>query len=352
MGELSWSPMGGGSPYERRADLSFVPVAADALLPVYLIGGTDRPKQVRALARLRARFAAESVENLAAASASGEDAVAACNALGLFAGDGGRLVIVRGIEAWRKKDIDAVGAYLEAPAPGAVLALVAEETSKTAALAQLCAKHGQVLQFDVPKPANLHAWVRAEFGRRGATADVEAARALVEICGEDVLALASEVDKIVAWAAGEPISRRDVEQLAVGGREAAAWALTDAWGARDLPRLLAACELALERKDPFVLAVGLASHVGRVRTAQALAEEGLRTKEIAARLKMKEFPARKALGHAENYSRDELDAALVELAALDGALKGASRLPPELELERTLVAITQPAERASVVGAA
>ena len=120
--------------------------------------------------------------------------------------------------------------------------------------------------------------------------------------------------------------------------------MTDAWGARDLPSLLAACELALERKEPFLLAVGLATHVGRVRGAQALAEEGLRTKEIAARLKMKEYPARKALGHGE-LLRDELDTALVRLAELDAALKGASRLSAQLELERALVAITRPADR-------
>ena len=326
-------------------------MAAEPLLPVYLLAGTDRPKHVRALARLRARFGEESVENLAAESASGDDAVAACNALGLFAGDGGRLVVVRGVERWRKADVDTVGAYLEQPAPGAVLALIADEPLKSGSLGQLCAKYGKVLQFDVPKPANLHAWVRAEFGRLGATVDADGARALVEICGDDVTTLASEVDKILAWAGGEAISRRDVERLAVGGRDAAAWALTDAWGARDLPGLLAACELALERKDPFLLAVGLATHVGRVRAAQALAEEGLRTKEIAARLKMKEFPARKALGHAENYSRDELDAAIVRLADLDAALKGASRLSSELELERALIAVTQPVERARAAGA-
>ncbi|MGH2921531.1 MAG: DNA polymerase III subunit delta [Gaiellaceae bacterium] len=322
-------------------------MSAEPLLPVYLLAGTDRPKHGRALARLRARFGAESVESLTADTATGDDAVAACNALGLFAGEGGRLVVVHGVERWRKADVDAVGAYLKQPTPGAVLVLVADETLKSSTLLALCEKHGQVLQFDVPRPANLHAWVRAEFERLGVRADVEAARALVEICGDDVVALASEVDKIVAWAGGEAVTRRDVEQLAVGGREAAAWALTDAWGARDLPALLAACELALERKDPFLLAVGLASHVGRVRAVQALAEEGLRSKEIAARLKMKEFPARKALGHAEKYSRDELDAALVRLAGLDAALKGASRLSAELELQRALVAITRPPERAA-----
>ena len=313
---------------------------------MYLLTGTDRPKHRRALHRLRDRFGAESVETLAADSASGEDAVAACNALGLFAGEGGRLVVVHGVERWRKADIDAIGVYLKQPAPGAVLALVVEDALRSSTLVALCEQHGQLLQYDVPKPANLHAWVRAEFERLGAKADAEAARALVEICGDDVVALATEVDKIVAWAGGDPISRRDIEELAAGGREAAAWALTDAWGARDLAGLLAACELALERKEPFLLAVGLASHVGRVRAAQALAEEGLRSKEIAARLKMKEFPARKALAHAENYSREELERALVRLADLDAALKGASRLSAELELERALVDVTRPAERA------
>jgi DNA polymerase III subunit delta len=320
-------------------------VSSDALLPVYLLTGTDRPKHRRALHRLRDRFGADATETLDAGSASGDDAVAACNALGLFAGDGGRLVIVQGVETWRKADVEAVGAYLKAPAPGAVLAFVAEDTIKNAALVALCEKQGQVLQFDVPKPANLHAWVRGEFERLGANADAEAARALVELCGDDVIALATEVDKIVAWSGGEPISRRDVEELAAGGREAAAWALSDAWGARDLPAVLRACEAALERKDPFLLAVSLASHVGRVRAAQALAEEGLRSKEVAARLKIKEFPARKALGHAQNYTREELEGALVMLAELDAAIKGASRLSAELELERTLVAITRPAQR-------
>lgn len=320
---------------------------AEPLLPVYLLTGTDRPKHIRALARLRARFAAEAVQVLAADTASGDDAVAASNALGLFSEEGGRLVVVQGVERWRKADVEAVGTYLEQPAPGAVLALVADEPPKSAALLKLCEQHGQVLQFDVPRPSSLHGWVRSEFERHGAQAEAEAARALVEICGGDVFVLTAEIEKLAAWAGGELVRRQDVESLAVGTREAAAWALTDAWGARDLPALLAACEVALERKDPFVLAISLASHVGRVRAAQALAEEGLRSREVAARLKIKEFPARKALQHAENYSRDELDSALISLAALDASVKGASRLSAELELERTLVAITRSAEPAA-----
>jgi DNA polymerase III delta subunit len=78
--------------------------------------------------------------------------------------------------------------------------------------------------------------------------------------------------------------------------------------------------------------------------ARALVEEGLAIRDIASRLRMKEFPARKALQQAERYSRAELDAALVRLAELDAAIKGASRLSAELELLLAMVDVTREAQ--------
>jgi DNA polymerase III subunit delta len=320
-------------------------VSTEPLLPVYLLTGNDRPKIVRALRRLRTRFGDESVEQLAADSVSGADAVAASNALGLFAGgDGGRLVVVEGVERWRKADIEAVTAYLADPVHGAVLALVAGEPLRGDTLGKAVAKVGQVLSFDAPKPRDLPGWVRAQFEARGTTVDHDTARALVEIVGDDLAGLVTEADKITTWAAGRPLQRADVEALATPAREATAWALSDAWGERDLPALLAACEAELERRDPFGISTRLAAHVGLVRSVQRLAAEGLPAREIAKRLKLHEFRVKKALAHANHYTPDELDAAVVRLAALDAAIKGASRLPSDLVLTRTLVEVTRASE--------
>jgi DNA polymerase-3 subunit delta len=317
-------------------------VSTEPLLPVYLLTGSDRPKILRALARLRARFGDEAVEHLAADSATGADAVAACNALGLFAGDaGGRLILVDGVEQWRKADVEAVTAYLADPVPGAVLALVANAPLRSDALARAVTPAGQVLTFDAPKPRDLPAWVRAQFEARGAAIDQEAARALVEIVGDELAALATEADKLATWAGGRPLSKEDAEALATPAREATAWALTDAWGERDLAALLAACEAELERRDPFGVSTRLAAHVGLVRNVQLQASEGVATRDIAKRLKLHEFRVRKAVSHARNYSADELDAAVVRLAALDAAIKGASRLSGELVLTRTLIELTR-----------
>ena len=317
-------------------------------MPVYLLAGSDRSKIRLALIRLKARF--EGAQTITADAASGEEAVAELNALGLFGGGGGRLVIVEGVERWKAEDAEAVAAYLAAPVEGAVLALVAEEPLKGSKLPDVVGKTGQVLTYEAPKPRDLPAWVQARFREHGSSVDREAVRALVEIVGDDVAALSSDVDKIAVWAGEEPVGRREVELLAVPAQEATAWAVTDAWGARDLPRALAACQADLEHgDDPFLVAVRLAAQVGLVRAARALSDEGLNARDIAKRLRRHEFRVRKALGHADNYSRDELDAAVVRLAELDAALKGSSRLAGELELERALIELMLAPEPAARV---
>jgi DNA polymerase III delta subunit len=321
-------------------------MAEDELRSAYLLMGTDRPKVARALARLRGRFGPEGLETLSASDTSGEDAVAALNALGLFGA--GRLVVVHDVEGWKKGDVEALRAYLGEPAPGAVLALVAEEAPRDSSLAEVVAKRGEVLRYDVPKPKDPSVWVRSELERLGVQASDDAARRLVEIAGDDVSVLGLEVEKIATWAAGEAIGAREVELLAVPATgDTPAWALSDAWGGRDIAGVLTACEAELDQGvEPFLIAVRLASQVALVRAAQALAEEGLGAKDIASRLKKHEFRVRKALGHADRHSRGELDAAVIRLAALDAALKGASRLSSELELQRALVEITRAPEAA------
>jgi DNA polymerase III subunit delta len=315
-------------------------VSSQQLRPVYLLTGTDKPKVGRAVQRLRSRFAEGAIDHLSAYAASGEDAVAACNALGLF--EGGRLVLVEGVERWKAADAKAIAAYLGDPAPATVLALVGDELKAGSVLAKACAKAGDVRVWNVQK-RKLPDWVAEQFARLGASADRDACEALVELVGEDLAELASEAEKLATWAGGEPIGARDVELLAIPGREVAPWALSDAFGARDTAAMLTACESELERKEPFVLAARLASHVALIRAAERLANEGLSSREVARRLDVHEFRARKALAQTENYSPDELDAALVRLADLDAALKGASRLSGELELERAFVEIARPA---------
>jgi DNA polymerase-3 subunit delta len=328
--------------------------AVAELAAIYLITGTDRPKVVRAIRRLRDRVGDDATEVLSAHEAGGEDVVAACNALGLFTVER-RLVIVEAVDRWKTADLKALDDYFRRPAPTTVLALVGEEVKQDSALAKAVAKAGEILVYDLPKrgrKADLPRWVDAQLRDRGVLIDPEASRALVELVGENVHELASEVDKLATWADGERIGEREVGELVPARAEIPPFDLTDSWGRRDVAGAVAASERIVERsgdasRDVLLRVTGLlTSHVGRVRECRRLAAEGVPPAAAADRMKRNRFYVQKLYEQAGNFSDDELDDAIVRLAQLDLALKGGSRLSGELEFTRALIDVTRGAEPA------
>jgi DNA polymerase III subunit delta len=324
-------------------------MSAAELKPVYLVTGNDRPKVEVALGRLRARFDAGSIERFVAGKdgVSGADVVAACNAGTLLAGE--RLVLVSGVDGrrgdfdrltggWKAADVEAVVDYLQAPAPGTVLCLVGEEVKKDSPLAKACAKVGDVLLWEVAKK-EVAGWVAKGFNDRGVKVGGDACKALVEIVGEDKLALALEIDKLATWADGEPLGVEEIERLATPLAEDPPWRLTDAWGSHDVAAALDYVESTLGRShrprasEAAALGARLGAHLTKLTRMKALLEEGVRPKDAGAKLGMKPYPAEKLARQAEQFSVEELRDATVRLARLDHALKGGSKLAPDLELQ-------------------
>jgi DNA polymerase-3 subunit delta len=316
-----------------------------------------------AIARLRGHFEAESVEHVSALELSGDEVVGLCNAASLF-GDA-RLVLVSEVDGvkvergrrggWKAADVDAVAAYLASPASSTVLALVAGELKSSSVLGKACAKVGQVLAYDVAK-GKLQGWVSDQFRQRGVRAEHDAVAALLALVGDDLLTLKTEVDKIATWAGDEPVGEREVTALVASNIDVPGYELTEAWATRDLGRALGLSETTFHneprsRRDVAARLVGqLGAHLGRLRSLKQLAAEGVSPKEAAARLKLNPYYASKLYRQAEGFSDEELDEAVLRLAALDGALKGQSKLNPDLELQRTLVELSRPPGAAAARG--
>jgi DNA polymerase-3 subunit delta len=323
--------------------------------PVYLLTGSDRPKIETALARLRRHFQPEATEVRRAPDASGAAVIALCNAGSLF-GDA-RLVIVEEVDGrrdsdgrlkggWKAADVELLASYLAAPAPATVLALVGEEVKKTTALHKACTKAGDVLEYSVQKK-DVQRWIAAQFRQRGVKAEPEACAALLQLVGDDLHALSLEVDKLATWAGTEPIGQREVEELAAAAADAPTFTLTDAWAVRDTARALGASETIFEReskprRDTAARVAGaLGSHLGRLRSIKRLGAEGVQPKEAAGKLRMHPFYAEKLFRQADSFSPEELRDAVLRLAELDGALKGQSKLAPDLEVQRAVVDLTR-----------
>jgi DNA polymerase-3 subunit delta len=323
--------------------------------PVYLLTGSDRPKIETALTRLRGHFVPEAIDVASALDISGEGAVALCNAGSLF-GDS-RLVVIEDVDGrrdadqrrkggWKAADVEAVSAYLANPAPDTVLALVGEDVKKTTALWKACTKAGRILEFAVAKKG-LQSWVTEQFRQRGVDAEPEASATLVQVVGDDPQALATEVDKLATWAAGEPVGEREVLALAAPSGEEPLYALTDALGTRDGASVIALSEAIFEQDDrsrrdvAARMAGAMTGHVTRLATLKRFAGRGIGSKEAAAELGIHPFRAQKLSEQAEGFSVEELHDAVVRLAELDGVLKGQSRLAADLEVQRALVDLTR-----------
>lgn len=323
-----------------------------SLKPGYLISGTDRPKVETAMRRLRSRFVPESVEMVSALEVGGADVVNLCNAGSLFGDE--RLVLVTEVDGrpkddgrltggWKAADVEAVAAYLAQPAPDTVLALVGTEIKKDAPLAKACAKAGDALIYDVPKRGRV-AWVAERFRNAGVKAETDACALLIDLVGEDDLhALQSEVEKIATWANGEPIGVDEVELLVAPVADIPLYELTDAWSEHRTDRMLELAERLFERSDKARrdtaprIAATLNGHLTRLRQMKRIAAEGVPAKEAGAATGMHPFRAANVYRQAEAFSDEELASATVRFAELDLALKGGSRLAPDVELLRALV---------------
>ncbi len=332
-------------------------MAAQELKPAYLVTGNDLPKVERTLDRLRARFDPAAVERLVAGGkdgASGADVVAACNAGTLLSGE--RLVLVTEVDGrpnewgkltggWKQADVEAVVEYLAAPAPGTVLCLVSQQLKATSPLGKAVARTGDVLAWEIDE-RKLAKWVGESFAARGVKAGGDACQALVDIVGEDKLVLSREVDKLATWAAGEPLGVEEVLQLAAPLGEGRSWDLTDALGQRDLAKALEVVEGEYRRsvhpnQEPSLLANRLSAYVLRLARTKSMLERGARGPDVAKALGIKDFPARKLVAQAERFSAEELRDATVRVARLDHALKGGSKLAPELEVQLAMADVAR-----------
>lgn len=327
------------------------------LQPVYLITGSDRPKVELALHRLRRHFDDQSVDRYDASTVDGQAIVQACNAGTLF-GDA-RLVIVEEVDGrpddegrlrttWKAPDLEAVTEYIATPAPGTVLCLVGTAVKKDSPLAKACAKAGSVLSFDVSR-GKAAGYAAERFKAKGVRAEPGACVLLAQLVGDKNLhALAEEVDKLVAWAGADGvIDETVVAELVAPMAETPVFAITDAWGARDRAAALEALEATLDRAsrprrdEAARVAASLGSHLGKLKQIKRAAAAGETSKEAAARMKQHPYYVDKLFRQADAFSERELDDATIQLAALDHALKGGSRLAPELEAQRALTALAR-----------
>lgn len=123
-----------------------------------------------------------------------------------------RLVVVRGVEAWKRKPKtrEVLGRYLSAPAPNTVLILVQSADEKPDAT---MAAHATMVELSRLKPDRVGAWIRHRAQALGLTLEPGAAEHLQNATGSDLASLASELAKLAATHGDQPVTPDDVSRF-------------------------------------------------------------------------------------------------------------------------------------------
>ncbi len=194
-----------------------------------------------------------------------------------------RVVVIRDVTAMKKGARQILERYLASPAQDLLLILVESgplaKSEKT--LPTMCS----VVEFPRLARKDLEKWVEqyaGSGGTGGARITQEAAKLLLDVVGDDMGELASELDKLASYSANNTIDVSAVEDL-VGVRHGETVGdLLDAIAFRDLNRALSLLGhvLSQSRTTGVSLVLALTTQTLGLAYARALLDEGVPTSRL------------------------------------------------------------------------
>ncbi|MFN8234341.1 MAG: hypothetical protein U0V56_13025 [Actinomycetota bacterium] len=183
---------------------------------------------------------------------------------------------------------------------------------------------GQVRSWKISRK-DLEPWVLQRAKRSGVDLAAPAARALVEVIGEEPGALAGALEQLADAFGGRRITADQVHGQFRGLGEQKVWDLCDRAFAKDLPgaiRSLRALEAAGD--DPLPVLGGIASRLRDLIRVRALPDR-LPPGEVAKRAGLRfDWQARRYQQQARNFSLGELVEIHDRVTEADRALKSGS----------------------------
>jgi DNA polymerase-3 subunit delta len=246
-----------------------------------------------------------------------------------------RIVVLRHAGLLDAAQVKLLTAYLAAPLETTSLVLVADEKAAPASLVRAVGAAGEVLDTSVGSGARARAsWLEAHLRRAPVRFTPPAKALLDDNLGEDLSRLPGLVAALAAaWGDGATITPEELEPFLGEAGALKPWDLTDAVDAGDGDKAVAVLHRMLGSRDRHALVVlgTLHRHYGAMlRLDGSGAESDAAAAEL---LRMKPFPAGKALRRGRALGHDHVATAICLIADADLDLRGRSAVPPEVVLE-------------------
>ncbi|MFA6131991.1 MAG: DNA polymerase III subunit delta [Patescibacteria group bacterium] len=239
-----------------------------------------------------------------------------------------RMVIARDMIASSKKETDWVDNLDKVPASSILVfweTLEPKELERKPLFKKL-EKISEIHFYPFPKleGAALSKWTSQRIVGYESTIAPEALRALIERAGEDLWQLDGEIQKLVAYADGEQITKEMVDKLVRASFDSNIFALMDAVSSHKAAQVLQLLEeeRASGAADGYIFSM-LLRQVRILLGVRLVMEENPRfnQNEIASALDLHPYVAGKAVQQARNISADKLRQVHDMLYTFDSGMK-------------------------------
>jgi DNA polymerase III subunit delta len=306
-------------------------------MTVYLLLGDDEEKKSRGVEKLREGRTVEAYD----ASETGPEAlVSACNSFSLF-GEG-PFVVLRDLDAWNAAQKAVIVDYLKDPSPGSDLILIGKKLGAREKLLSAVQNAGEVHTFDQPKGKALIRWLAGHAKKMDLDLPEDVAEDLVNRCSGDKMRLLQETEKLALYVDDRTATHDDVAALCPPDLQSNIFAFVDSLTAGQRDKALALLEdLISTGEPPLRLTFMIRRQFQLVARARALLDRGTPRKELSSRLKVPPFVARKLEEQGSKLDEQDLERALTRIQDLEGGLKGGSDLSDELQVEMSVLDLSE-----------
>ncbi len=254
-----------------------------------------------------------------------------------------RVVIVDDAADFVTANRSGLEQYCENPARKSLLVLDVKSMPKNTRLYKIISKSGLIVECSELKGAALMRWVQETAEQRyEKRIDLQAMQLLIQLVGNQVGLLDQELSKLTSYVGEHPrIEVEAVQRLAGGWKAETTWAMTDAIRDGRLSEALMCLDKLLNAgESPYRILGGMTVVFRKFAEATELSRQGVPLK--AALKKAGVFP--RDVDAGDRYLR-RIGRAVAErigdfLLEVDTSMKGGSRLPERILLERLLVRLS------------
>lgn len=247
-----------------------------------------------------------------------------------------RVVLIKDADDFISKNREQLERYFDSPSATAVLILTVNSWPANTKLAKKLGKVGKLVAVVSPKPWQLpQKLVQYAADAYDKTLTKQAAELLVELAGDSLARLYSEIDKLTIYALDKKtITIEDVESLIGHNRLFNAFAVIDAVTAGDVAGAVDRLRkmFAADKSTEFTVVGAFAFHLRRMFNAKALLEKGRNPSQIASELRI--WGKKDAFfSQLKKMSLKQIGNCLEQLAQIDYQIK-TGQTKPKIAIEQ------------------